>query len=82
MVDINTVRNHFRGGIVKQFGERGNKGKQTDSEKLDFYSVNQVIKESLKMATSLLDGLFTRYILHYKHILLIEKHILNLMRYS
>lgn len=34
------------------------------------------------MATSSLDELFSRLILHYRRIFLIEKHILNLMRYS
>lgn len=70
MVDINTIRNHSGVGVISLEKEvvKGNK--------------QPIIFDDLKMATCSLNGLFTRHILHYKHILLIENHILNLVSYS
>lgn len=70
MVDINTIRNNFGAGVIslEKGVVKGNK--------------QPVMFDDLKMATSSLNGQFTRHILHYKHILLIENHILNPMSYS
>lgn len=70
MVDINTVRNNSRVGVISLEEEvvKGNK--------------QPVMLDDLKMATCSSRGLLTRHILRYKHILLIENHILNLISYS
>lgn len=70
MVDINTVRNIFGPGVISLEKEvvKGNK--------------QPVMFDDLNMATSSLNGQFTRHILNYKHILLIENHIWNPMSYS
>lgn len=70
MIDINIVKNNFGVGVMslEKGVVKGNK--------------QPVMFDDLKMTTSSLNGLFTRHILHYKHILLIENHILNLMSCS
>lgn len=70
MGDVNKLRNNFGVGVISLEKEivKGNK--------------QPVMFDDPKMATSSLNGLFTGHILLYKHILLIENHILNLMSYS